>query len=130
MSWTWLDTDVLGVNGLTSLAPTPFKVGDPLIRRPRQQGFGEVTWTHRRATAFATIGGRGRMSDLEANYASRVYTNPGYVSVALGGSFTVAPHVAVFGRVTNALNRSYEEVFGFPALGRTASIGVRVAARR
>jgi outer membrane cobalamin receptor len=70
------------------------------------------------------------MSDLEPNYISSLYTNPGYVTVAFGGSFIVARHVEVFGRVTNALNRSYEEVFGFPALGRTASIGVRVAASR
>ena len=130
VSWTWLDTEVLGVDGLTSVAPSPYKVGDPLIRRPRQQGFGEIAWTHRRSTAFLTVGGRGRMSDLEPNYVSSVYTNPGYVTIALGGSFTVARHVEIFGRVTNVLDRSYEEVFGFPALGRTASIGVRVAASR
>jgi outer membrane receptor protein involved in Fe transport len=130
MAWTWLDTEVLGVNGLAALAPKPFKVGDALIRRPRQQGFGELTWSHRHGSAFVTIGGRGRMADLEPNFTSSLYTNPGYVTAAVGGSFIVARHVEIFGRLTNALNRNYEEVFGFPALGRTGSIGVRIAASR
>ena len=127
--WTWLDTDVLGVDRGPSIAPPPFAVGESLVRRPRHQGFGEAIWTHERATAFVTVGGRGRMSDLEPNYAASLVTNPGYVNTTFGGSVAVG-RLEVFGRVTNAFDRQYEEVFGFPALGRRASMGVRVAAGR
>jgi outer membrane cobalamin receptor len=127
--WTWLDTEVLGVDRGPSVAPPPFAVGEPLVRRPRHQGFGEAIWTHERATAFVTVGGRGRMSDLEPNYAATLVTNPGYVNTTFGGSVAVG-RLEVFGRVTNAFDRQYEEVFGFPALGRRASLGVRVAAGR
>ena len=38
--------------------------------------------------------------------------------------------VELVGRVGNLLNRQYEETYGFPALGRNATIGVRIAAGR
>jgi outer membrane receptor protein involved in Fe transport len=129
-AWTWLDTEVLGLDEQPSAGFGPYKVGEPLVRRPRHQAFGEVAWTRDRGTAFVTIGGRGRMLDLEPNYVSSLFTNPGYAAVSFGGSFTLARHVELFGRVMNALNREYEEAFGFPTLGRRASVGVRIAAGR
>jgi outer membrane cobalamin receptor len=70
------------------------------------------------------------MLDLEPNYASSTVDNPGYATLSFGGAVTIAHHLELYGRVMNAANRTYEEVFGFPALGRTASVGVRVAASR
>jgi outer membrane cobalamin receptor len=128
--WTWLKTEVLGIDQFPEAGFGPYKVGQPLIRRPRHQAFGELTWTGGRGSAFLTIGGRGPMSDLEPNYASSLVTNRGYATTALGGSVRIGRHVEAFGRVSNAFDTSYEEVFGFPAMGRTASIGVRIAAGR
>jgi outer membrane cobalamin receptor len=34
----------------------------------------------------------------------------------------------VFARVTNLFDRQYEDVLGYPALGRSIIVGVRVAA--
>jgi outer membrane cobalamin receptor len=130
LAWTFLHTEVLGVDHLPTLAPTPFKVGDPLIRRPGSQGSVELTWAGARAAAFAFVNGRGAMNDIEPNFASTVYTNPGYAVVTLGGSFRLTRSIEVTGRVLNAFNKSYEEVFGFPALGRTAMVGIRVARSR
>ena len=129
-AWTFLHTEILGVDNLPSTAPNPFAVGDPLVRRPPQQGSLDVAWTAPRATVFATINGRGEMADLEPNFASSVYTNPGYAVVNIGASFRVARGVEVTGRILNAFDEQYEEVYGFPALGRSAMVGVRVAARR
>ena len=39
-------------------------------------------------------------------------------------------HIDIYGRVNNLFDRDYEEVFGFPALGRSASVGVRVTTGR
>lgn len=129
-AWTWLDTEVLGVDRLPAAAPTPYVVGDPLVRRPRQQGSLEVTWAGSRGGAFVTVNGRGAMADLEPNFASTVLTNPGYVVVAAGGSVRLNRRLQLYGRLSNAFNRSYEEVLGYPALGRTASVGIRVTAGR
>ncbi len=47
-----------------------------------------------------------------------------------GGSFAVGYGVTVIGRVMNAFDAEYEEVFGFPAPRRTAYVGIRLAASR
>jgi outer membrane cobalamin receptor len=38
--------------------------------------------------------------------------------------------VEVFARGANLLDRTYEEILGFPALGRNGVVGVRVAVGR
>jgi outer membrane cobalamin receptor len=70
------------------------------------------------------------MLDLEPNFGSTLVNNPGYAEISFGGSFTLMHNVEVFGRVLNVANRDYEDAFGFPALGRRASVGVRVATGR
>lgn len=129
-TWTWLDTEILAVDNVPGEAPPPYSVGDPLVRRPGGQGLLDITWTSDRVRAVLTINGRGDVTDLEPNFASSLYTNPGYVTTMAGASFVIGSGVEVFGRVTNLFNQSYEEVLGYPALGRTAMIGVRVARSR
>ncbi len=129
-AWTWLDTEVLAVDRAPGRAPAPFSVGDDLVRRPRQQGSLEVSWTGPRGNAFLLVNGRGRMLDLEPNFASSLVYNPGYTMLTVGGSFRLTHGLELYARVINALDRQYEEVYGFPGLGRTAMAGVRVAAGR
>ncbi len=129
-AWSWLDTEVLEVDSLPGRAPAPYRVGDRLVRRPRSSGSLDVRWSDGRASAFVSIAGRGSVLDLEPNFASSLYENAGFVNTTIGASLRVHRAIEVFGRVTNAFDRRYEEIFGFPALGRSASIGVRVAAGR
>jgi outer membrane cobalamin receptor len=42
----------------------------------------------------------------------------------------VTPRLELFGRIENLFDREYEEVFGFPALGRGVMAGLRIAASR
>lgn len=131
-AWTRLDTEVLDLDSLPGKAPSPFHVGDPLLRRPKNQGSLSIGWTHARAGAFVEINGRGEFLDTEPNFGSfgGLFTTPGYATVTLGASVRAIRHVEIFGRVSNLLDRQYEEVLGFPALGRAASIGVRIATGR
>ncbi len=128
--FTWLHTEVLAVDNLPSLAPTPYKVGDPLSRRPSQQGSLEISWASRYGNVFGALNGRGEMADLEPTFASSVYTNPGYAVFSFGGAVRLGRGVEVTARVLNAFDKQYEEVLGFPALGRSAMIGLRVTAGR
>ncbi len=139
--WTWLDTEVLGIDRAPEEAPLPYVVGDRLIRRPAQQGSLAVTWTGQRAGAFLTLNGRGTMLDLEPNFGAgacfgqpapcrAVIDNPGYVTTGIGASLRLNAAVEVFGRVSNLFNRAYEEALGFPALGRAGMVGLRVTGRR
>ncbi len=138
--WTWLETEVLGIDRAPDEAPLPYVVGDRLFRRPAHHGSLAVTWTGARAGAFLTVNGRGRMLDLEPNAGAgacfgqpapcrAVFDNPGYVTTDAGASLRLNAAVEVFGRVSNLFNRAYEEALGFPALGRAGMVGLRVTGR-
>ena len=130
-SYTFLDTEILAVDSLDE-APPPFVVGDPLLRRPRHLASLDLTFARGSLTAFGHVGGRSHTLDVEPTYGTwgGLFTNPGFSSVDVGASWRIVRAVEVIGRIGNLFNRSYEETFGFPALGRNAMIGVRVAAGR
>ncbi|HAK56517.1 MAG: TonB-dependent receptor [Vicinamibacterales bacterium] len=129
LTYTWLDTDVLAVDQ-SDAAPPPFDVGEPLIRRPRHQGAVDLVYRRGPVTAFGQVLARGQNLDVEPSFGAfgGLYTNPGYGVVNLGGTIAVRRELEVFARITNLLDRAYEATFGFPALGRSAIVGVRVAA--
>lgn len=131
-TYTRLSTTMLSVDGLGGTAPTPFAVGDPLIRRPPHQGSVDLRYTGARGAAFATVTTRSRILDIEPNYGSfgGVFFTPGYAVVDIGGSTPVRRGLELFARMDNVANRRYEETLGFPALGRTGIVGIRVAAGR
>jgi outer membrane receptor protein involved in Fe transport len=121
---------VLAVDGTTS-APPPFTVGDPLIRRPRHQGSLSLLWAKGPASAFAEARARGTELDIEPNYGTfgGLFHGAGYYVVNAGGSWRLTPWLELYARGMNLFDRPYEEVYGYPALGRTATGGVRVAFR-
>lgn len=130
--YTWLDTEVLAVDGAAAQAPPPFTVGDPLLRRPRHQGGADLTLATARWQAFATAVLRGRTLDVEPNFGASggLFTNDGYGMLNVGGAWTLRGTLSLQARVVNLLGADYEDVFGYPALGRTFYAGIRVAARR
>ncbi|MBP1634647.1 MAG: btuB 1 [Acidobacteria bacterium] len=129
--YTRLSTEILAVDQL-GVAPPPFAPGDPLLRRPRDEGSLDVLFTRGRLDAFARVGARGRVLDVEPSWGSYggLFWNDGYAVVDAGASFQVRRSLRVLARVGNLLDRWYEESYGFPAPGRTATIGVRLAAGR
>jgi outer membrane cobalamin receptor len=131
LSYTFLDTAILAVDGLGT-APPPFEVGQPLLRRPRHTASLDLVYTRGPATAFARAGARSRTLDVEPTYGTYggLFFNSGFTVVDAGASWRLMSGVEVFGRVANLLDRHYEETYGFPALGRNAMIGVRIAAGR
>ena len=129
--YTFLDTEILAVNG-SSLAQTPYSVGDRLLRRPRHSGAIDATWSNRRASAFAQVQMRGDTLDAEPAFGPTggLYDNPGFTTVNLGGAWRPVRAVEVFVRALNLFDREYEEVLGYPAPGRTAYVGARFAVGR
>jgi outer membrane cobalamin receptor len=131
VAYTWLDTEILAVDR-ARLAPPPFAVGDPLIRRPRHQASADLLVTRGRFDGFIDVGGRGRTLDIDPNLGTfgGLFPAAGFVVANAGLTVRVHRFVDVFARVTNAFDRAYEEVLGFPALGRSGMAGVRVAVSR
>jgi vitamin B12 transporter len=130
-AYTFLSTEILAVDDAPN-APPPYSVGDALLRRPRHQGSLDATWARARAGAFLQVLMRGETLDAEPAFGPTggLYTNPGYAVTNFGGSFDVGYGVTLIGRVLNAWDAQYEEVFGFPAPRRTAYVGIRFAASR
>ncbi len=128
---TLLDTEILAVDQGTA-APPPFQPGDSLLRRPGRQASTEFTMKWGRLSGFATAGGRSRVRDVDPSFGTfgGVFDSPGYTVFKAGAAWRVAATVELFGRITNLFDRQYEEALGFPAPGRVAIAGVRVAARR
>lgn len=131
LAYTFLDTAILAVDN-SAEAPSPYRVGDALPRRPTHGGAVVLGWTHRRGSMFATIDARGEALDAEPAFgpSGGLYQNAGRTVADLGGSVRVVRSVDLFARALNVLDRQYEEVLGFPSPGRTAFVGIRVVARR
>jgi outer membrane cobalamin receptor len=131
IAYTFMHTEILAVDGSRG-APPPFTPGDPLLRRPRHQWSADLSGVRGRTTVWLRGGGRGRVLDVEPTLGTfgGLFTASGYAAWSAGGAWKVTRAVEVFARVENLFDRRYEEAFGFPALGRGAFAGVRVAARR
>ncbi|HEY7056060.1 MAG TPA: TonB-dependent receptor [Vicinamibacterales bacterium] len=131
IGYTFLDSDILAVDRAAA-APPPFEPGDPLLRRPRHQWFVDLAAVHGPLTAWVRGGGRGRVLDVEPTLGTfgGLFEAAGYAVWNAGGSWSIKRRVELFARVENLFDRSYEEAFGFPALGRGVMAGVRVAASR
>jgi outer membrane cobalamin receptor len=130
--YTWLDTEILAVDSVPGEAPSPFTVGDPLLRRPRNQATIDVTVTHGRLAVFAIGTARGKVLDVEPSFGASggLFEAPGYFVMSTGASYRVAPQITAYARVTNLFDEEYEEAFGFPSPGRGGYVGVRVALGR
>jgi vitamin B12 transporter len=128
---TVLDTEILAVDG-SSDAPPPFVPGDPLLRRPARQLSTELTVKGGRVSGFVTAGGRSRTTDVDPSLGTfgGLFDAPGYAVVHIGAAWRVTRNLELFGRITNLFDRRYEEALGYPALGRGAIAGLRVATGR
>jgi outer membrane receptor protein involved in Fe transport len=131
-AYTWLDTAVLAVDGASGEAPPPFEVGDPLIRRPRHHGWIAATMARPRWSAFARADLRGSVQDVDPTYGALggTVTGDGFVVVHAGGALRVHARLDLLLRADNLFDQQYEEAVGYPALGRSVIVGVRVAASR
>ncbi|MBZ5514699.1 MAG: TonB-dependent receptor [Acidobacteriia bacterium] len=125
-NYTRLDSAILALDG-TTLAPSPFAVGQPLTRRPRNSGSFNATWYHGRLMLNLNGYWRTRVLDVEPNYGAfgGLFPNPGYFLANSGFAYRLPRGVEVYGRLNNSLNRKYEEALGFPALHLNFLAGMR-----
>jgi outer membrane receptor protein involved in Fe transport len=130
LSYTFLDTEILAVDNAAAVA-APFTVGQSLINRPRHLWAIDAAMTHGRATAWVRGGGRGDLLSIDPSYGTfgGLFNASGYNVWNAGASWRVARQVELFGRIENLFDRRYEEIYGFPALGRGAFAGLRVLSR-
>ena len=97
------------------------------IRRPRHSGALSVIYrfARNRATIRWTTRFNGGMSDTNFGNSARVKIG-GYVLMNVAAAYKVTKWLEVYGRIENAFNRRYEEVYGFQGTRIGAFAGVRL----
>jgi vitamin B12 transporter len=98
--------------------------GSPLIRRPRHSG--SLLFNYLGSRWGANLGGSfvGRRAD--SDFLGLGITHAAsYARVDLGGWYAIQSHVTAYANIENALNKHYEEVVGYPALGINFRAGLR-----
>jgi outer membrane cobalamin receptor len=128
-SYTYLDSEVLSLNGSTGLAPIPFSVGQELIRRPANSGSFVSTFSRGRVSANVTGYFRGSDLDVDPTYGASagLYPSHGFVDMGINLNFRLTGGLTAYGNLRNALNQSYEEVLGYPAPKLNFVAGVKWA---
>jgi outer membrane receptor protein involved in Fe transport len=116
-SFTLLETRILSLDGSPDQAPLPFSVGQQLTRRPEHSGNIVATFTKGRLSANLTSYFRGKTLFEEPNYGASngLFWDPGFVNLGINLNYAVARGVTAYGNLRNALDRQYEEVFGYPS---------------
>jgi len=118
------------LNGQVTASQSPVDpiigVGRPLLRRPRHSGSLAVVWDWRRFNVSSTTRFVGRRSDSDFQFPPLGLTsNPGYAKWDLAASFRSPHRVTYFAAFENLANDRYQEVLGYPALGRSIRAGLR-----
>jgi vitamin B12 transporter len=118
-SYTYLDAEK------TSAADITQPQGARLPRRPRQEGYFSASylWCKRLRT---TVEAKFVNAREELNFGGPNFDIEDYAFVNLAAEYEINARWSIFGRIDNLTDEQYSEVFGFPALGRTAYGGMKV----
>jgi len=108
--------------------PAPYDAvynpGQPLLRRPKHSATSLLSYLGSRWGA--NVGGSfvGQRADSDF-YGFGIDHAAGYVRADLGGWFAVKSRITVYANISNALDRRYNEVVGYPALPVNFRAGMR-----
>lgn len=105
--------------------------GKDLVRRPNHLASLDVSYRFldERAQVFSSLQYNGARQDTtyDLSYTPGRTTLDGYTLVSFGGSYAlVKDKVELFGRVENALDQDYQEVFSYGAPGIAGYGGLRL----
>jgi vitamin B12 transporter len=109
--------------------------GDHLLRRPVNSGNIWLTAAYRRfqLNINTYITGARTDSDFDSAFVGGqcvigsgpcVTRNPGYARFDVATSYDLPRGVSFYGRVTNLLDKQFQETIGFPTLGRDYRLGL------
>jgi vitamin B12 transporter len=118
-SYTYLDARNTSAADITQLP------GARLPRRPRNEAYlsASYLWAKRLRT---TIEAKFVNAREELNFGGPNFDIEDYAFVNIAAEYEINSRFSVFGRLNNLTDEQYSEVFGFPALGRTAFAGFKV----
>jgi vitamin B12 transporter len=118
-TYTYLDTEK------TSSLDISQPEGARLPRRPRNEVYVSASylWCKKLRTTIEAKFVNGRE---ELNFGEPNFDIEDYAVVNFAVEYEINPRFSIFARIDNLTDEQYSEVFGFPALGRTAYGGIRL----
>jgi vitamin B12 transporter len=122
--YTLLDGEILVS---TSTSPL-YAVGQPLLRRPKHQGSLWASATAARASLGLNLLLVGRRVDSDF-FGIGLTENEAHARLDARVRVSVTRGVEAFAVAENLLDREYQEILGYPALGRALRFGVRYKSR-
>jgi vitamin B12 transporter len=120
-TYTYLDTEKTSA---TDISPPE---GARLPRRPRNEAYASASylWSKKLRTTLEAKWVNAR-EEINRNFIGPNFDIEDYAFVNFAAEYEINKCVSVFARVNNLTGEKYSEVFGFPALGRTAFAGFKV----
>jgi outer membrane cobalamin receptor len=120
-NYTYDDTRVLQAPNAFDPSELP---GNHLLRRPVNSGSLTLNAQWRRV-GF-TIGGYFTGVRTDSDFLGLgLSRNPGYARFDVAGHYQLGHGVLLYARAQNLFDKQYQDVLGYPALGRDARVGVR-----
>ena len=115
----------------TYLKATEFN-GAEEVRRAPHSGRADINYAFAGGKGNLNLAAvyNGKMQDVAFSaltFSSERVSLDEYWLVTAAASYKVAPGVELYGRVENALDQDYQEVFGFETAGVAAYAGVRIS---
>ena len=115
-NYTWLESAVLSLTGSSSLVQEYYYLGQPLLRHPKQSGSAVVNFQRGKLGVNLVGYFRGHDLDVEPNYGASegLYWSAGYVNTGINVNYRVRGNLTAYANLRNALDRRYEEIYGYP----------------
>ena len=119
--YSYDDSLVIKAPNATDPATIP---GNRLLRRPLNSGSLTATAAYRQWNL--SLAGYYSGSRTDSDFLGLGFTRtPAYARFDVTGGYTLGRGVELYGRVQNLLDRQYQLILGFPALGRELRAGVK-----
>lgn len=99
--------------------------GEPLLRKPKHTFSGYAAYVHKRFTLSVSMVYVGKRPDYDYSIWPSDVENPSFNSYDFSLMVPVLKGLTVFGRMTNAFDREYQEFVGYPAPGRRFEVGLK-----
>ncbi len=104
--------------------------GDRELRRAPHGGRADVRYVFNEGKGNVSLAAiyNGSKPDrvFDASFTGSTLTLDPYWLMQVAASYKISPNIEIFGRVENALNSKYQEIFGYNTAGVAAYAGVRV----
>jgi outer membrane cobalamin receptor len=96
-----------------------------LVRKPKHTFSGYFSYAHKRFTLSVNMIYVGKRADLDFASWPMDVENPSFNTYDFSLVVPVVKSLSIFGKMTNAFDKEYQEFFAYPAPGRRFEVGLK-----